>query len=88
MDPFEGIGFEHLTRYKCTIVGPRCLITCLQKGEPVPDLPYPMYTASFRNLIVTSTGFSKDQKNDLQVKVIMNDLINLKTFTDIKVNID
>ena len=48
VDPFEGVGFEHLMRYKCTIVGPRCLLTCLQKGEPVPDLPYPMYTASFR----------------------------------------
>ena len=35
----------------------------------MPDLPYPMYTASFRNLIVTSTGFSKDQKNELQQKV-------------------
>ena len=48
VDPFEGVGFEHLMRYRCTIVGPRCLLTCLQKGEPVPDLPYPMYTASFR----------------------------------------
>ena len=51
VDPFEGVGFEHLMRYRCTIVGPRCLLTCLQKGEPVPDLPYPMYTASFRYYI-------------------------------------
>ena len=69
VDPFEGGAFEHLSRYKCTIVGPRCLVTCLQKGEPVPDLPYPMYTASFRNLIVTSTGFTKEKKNELQLKV-------------------
>ena len=59
VDPFEGVGFEHLARYKCTIVGPRCLVTCLQKGMPVPNLPYPMYTASFRDLIITSTGFDK-----------------------------
>ena len=45
------------------------MLTCLQKGEPVPDLPYPMYTASMRNLVVTSTGFDKEVKSQLQIKV-------------------
>ena len=46
-----------------------CLLACLQKSEPVPDLPYPMYTASMTKLIVTSTGFSKDKKEEIQMKV-------------------
>ena len=66
MDPFEGPAFELVSGYKSTIVGPRCLLTCLSKGEPVPELPYPMYTAAMKGLIVTSTGFDKDKKNDIQ----------------------
>ena len=46
-----------------------CLLACLQKSEPVPDLPYPMYTASMTKLIVTSTGFSRDKKEEIQMKV-------------------
>ena len=69
VDPFEGKAFEHLTGFRCTIVGPMCLLACLQKSEPVPDLPYPMYTASMTKLIVTSTGFSRDKKEEIQMKV-------------------
>ena len=69
VDPFTGDAFAHLAKFKCTIVGPRCLLTCLNKGEPVPELPYPMYTAAMKNLVVTSTGFGKDEKKDLQTKV-------------------
>ena len=46
-----------------------CLLKCLLNGQPVPDLPYPMYTASMTRLIVTSTGFPKDRKNEIQTMV-------------------
>ena len=69
IDPFEGPGFEYLARFKPTIVGPRCLLACLSRNISVPTLPYPMYTASMQSLIVTSTNFSKEQKNELQLKV-------------------
>ncbi len=69
MDPFDGSAFEHIKRFKCTVVGPRCLLTCLNKNQPVPDLPYPMFTASMTSMIVTSTGFAKERKVDLQSKV-------------------
>ena len=68
VDPFDGAAFEHLTRFKCTIVGPRCLLQCLLDNKSVPDLPYPVFTASMRGLIVTSTNFSKERKNELQLR--------------------
>ena len=32
MDPFAGPAFDHLTsdsKFRCTVVGPRCLLSCL-----------------------------------------------------------
>ena len=70
IDPFDGPSFLHLSKFKCPIVGPRCLLTCLNKNEPVPELPYPMYTAAMKGLIVTSTGFQgKDEKKEIQSKI-------------------
>ena len=51
------------------MVGPRCLLTCLNKGEPVPELPYPMFTAAMKDCVVTSTGFGKEKKKEVQLKV-------------------
>ena len=70
IDPFEGEGFLHLSKFKCTVIGPRCLLTCLIKNQPVPNLPYPMYTVAMEGMVVTSTGFQgKDDKKELQNKV-------------------
>ena len=33
MDPFTGPAFDHLTsdsKFRCTVVGPRCLLSCLK----------------------------------------------------------
>ncbi len=53
MDPFDGAAFDFVCRFKCTVVGPRCLLTCLLKGARVPALPYPMFTAAMRDLVIT-----------------------------------
>ena len=50
MDPFEGEAFDFVSRFKCTVIGPRCLLTSLAEGTPVPELPYPMYTATLRGI--------------------------------------
>ena len=34
------------------MVGPRCLLACLRAGTPVPEMPYPLYTAAMRGLNV------------------------------------
>ncbi|XP_043233811.1 DNA topoisomerase 2-binding protein 1-A-like isoform X2 [Amphibalanus amphitrite] len=68
-DPFEGLGFDHLSsgKFKCVrVLGPPCLLACLSRSEPVPEHPYPLYTAAMRGMVVTSTGFQKTEKNRLQ----------------------
>lgn len=59
MDPFEGEAFEHVSKFKCTVVGPMCLMSCLQKGEPVPQLPYPMFTAAMKGKLLKDLTFSE-----------------------------
>ena len=51
------------------IVGPRCLLTCMDTGKAIPSLPYPMYTAAMRDLVITATGFEKEAKARLQKKI-------------------
>ena len=65
-DPFNGPAFDHVRLSRCVVVGPRCLLTCLYKSVPIPDLPYPIYTASMMNLVITATGFEKEEKVALQ----------------------
>ncbi len=69
LDPFEGEAFSYLSRFKCTIVGPRCLLSCLAESVPVPELPYPMYTAALRGCVVTSTGYDREEKAKMQLRV-------------------
>ena len=72
MDPFAGAAFTHLTsdsRFRCTVVGPRCLLACLRAGTPVPEMPYPLYTAAMRGLNVSFTGLQPAVKKELRVLV-------------------
>ncbi|XP_023332368.1 DNA topoisomerase 2-binding protein 1-A [Eurytemora carolleeae] len=71
-DPFEGPGFEHLTKsnkFKCTVVGPMCLIPCVEENSPIPNLPYPMYSTAMKGLWITISGFHKDEKAEIQTLI-------------------
>ena len=51
---------DHLTQL-CreailTVLGPGCLISCLQANWPVPDTRHPVYTGALRGCVVTSSG--------------------------------
>ena len=51
---------EHLTQLcregLLTVLGPHCLVTCLQANWPVPDTRHPVYTGALRGCVVTSSG--------------------------------
>ena len=47
-------------------MGARCLLTCLHRKEPVPELPSPIHNTAMKGLVITSTGFEKDDKAELQ----------------------
>lgn len=37
MSEFSGNLFSYLQQFKCTIIGPQCLLVCIQKNMPLPD---------------------------------------------------
>jgi len=55
-DPFSGAGFDHLSTLTTSIIGPRLLLFCLATGREVPNLPYPLFTATMLGISVTFTG--------------------------------
>eukprot|EP00092_Neocalanus_flemingeri_P108788 GFUD01139726.1.p1 GENE.GFUD01139726.1~~GFUD01139726.1.p1 ORF type:complete len:533 (-),score=170.64 GFUD01139726.1:22-1620(-) len=70
MDPFSGLGFNHVTSdLKCTLVGPRCLLACLASNTPVPELPYPVYTAAMKGMIITTSGLERNEKDKIKLMV-------------------
>ncbi|CAL4073586.1 unnamed protein product, partial [Meganyctiphanes norvegica] len=73
IEPFEGEAFEYLNLtigFKCVrVLGPRCLLTCLHRKEPIPELPSPIHNTAMKGLVITTTGFDKQEKAELQSKV-------------------
>jgi topoisomerase (DNA) II binding protein 1 len=85
MDPFSGSAFEHLTsdsKFRCTVVGPRCLLACLRTNTPVPEMPFPLYTAAMRGLNVSFTGLDPAEKKDLKLLVERMSGLYSKNFHD------
>uniref|UniRef100_A0A2A4K3I6 BRCT domain-containing protein n=1 Tax=Heliothis virescens TaxID=7102 RepID=A0A2A4K3I6_HELVI len=66
---FEGTLYEKLQATKCLLVGPRCLSCCLTEGTPIPSGPEPVFTIAMRGLVVTASGLSKSQKEEIKKKV-------------------
>ncbi|PZC70871.1 hypothetical protein B5X24_HaOG214751 [Helicoverpa armigera] len=66
---FEGTLYERLQATKCLLVGPRCLSCCLTEGTPIPSGPEPVFTIAMRGLVVTASGLSKSQKEEIKKKV-------------------
>ncbi|CAG0890754.1 unnamed protein product [Darwinula stevensoni] len=52
-----------------SVFGPFCVISCLKIEEPLPDMPYPMYSATMKNLIICTTAFSREANEDIRQKV-------------------
>ncbi|CAG4990978.1 unnamed protein product [Colias eurytheme] len=69
LSDFSGELFERLKLTKCLLVGPRCLSCCLTEGTPIPSGPEPVYTIAMRGIVVTASGLSKQQKENIKKKV-------------------
>ncbi|XP_038209375.1 DNA topoisomerase 2-binding protein 1 isoform X2 [Zerene cesonia] len=69
LSDFSGELFERLKSTKCLLVGPRCLSCCLTEGTPIPSGPEPVYTIAMRGIVVTASGLSKQQKENIKKKV-------------------
>ncbi|GIY02565.1 DNA topoisomerase 2-binding protein 1-A [Caerostris darwini] len=69
IDPFEGEVFEHLKTVNCRLVGPLCILYCLQHGDILPKRPNPVYSVSMRKITVSCSNISNDLREDLCHKI-------------------
>lgn len=66
MEKFEGDIFHKLKTFKCSIVGPKCLLICFLNGEPIPEGKSPVYTTAMRGLCICASGLSPEEKEHIE----------------------
>ncbi|XP_055481952.1 protein ECT2 isoform X2 [Psammomys obesus] len=59
---FQNSVFNDLYKNDCRIVGPPVILSCAQKGEPLPFSCRPLYCTSMLNLVLCFTGFRKKEE--------------------------
>jgi len=69
LDQFSGPGYDHVTAFRCTVLGPSVLLSCIPYNRPVPNLPYPVFNTAMKGMIVSSTGLELSEKKRLKALV-------------------
>lgn len=81
MDPFEGKAFEHLKSVNCRIVGPLCILYCLEKEDVLPKRPHPVYSVAMRKITVSCSNVDNSCREDIRSKVELMGGLFSKDFT-------
>lgn len=68
-DPFKGPAFEHLRQIQARVVGPLCVSMAIQVQEPLPRRPEPVYSLSFRGLVITCSVLASEERARIKEKV-------------------
>lgn len=63
---FEGELFEQLQLTKALVLGPPCIVACLQENAPVPLGSSPIYATAMRDLQISASGISSKEKEDIK----------------------
>ncbi|KAK3930026.1 DNA topoisomerase 2-binding protein 1-A [Frankliniella fusca] len=82
LQQFSGAAFEHLKKYKCVIIGPRCLNHCLMRDEAIPIVPYPTFTDAMKDLVITSSGGGVEAKKEIKERVELMAGTYIKNFSE------
>ncbi|XP_023241531.1 DNA topoisomerase 2-binding protein 1-A-like isoform X2 [Centruroides sculpturatus] len=69
IDPFEGKAYKHLVSLKCRILGPLCILECIQTNQSLPYRSYPVYSVSMRKVIVTTSNVDKKVREEISKKI-------------------
>ncbi|XP_068863574.1 DNA topoisomerase 2-binding protein 1 isoform X1 [Aphelocoma coerulescens] len=70
-DPFQGVGFSHLKKLGCRIVGPQVVLYCMQSQQCVPRAEYPVYNMTMADVTVSCTSLEKDVREEVHKYVQM-----------------
>ena len=83
LDPFEGKHFDFLVENNCRIVGPQCIISCLQTMLPLPSNGnQPVYTVAMRGVYACCTGIPQSERVELHRLIRLMGGVVMKAFTD------
>lgn len=81
LEHFEGESFEYLKNNKCRIVGPQCILSCLQTKTSLPDVQYPVYSVAMRGTAVSCTSVPRQERDRLYELIQLMGGIVMKDFT-------
>lgn len=45
------------------------MLSCLYRTEPIPQLLSPIHNTAMRGLVITTTGFQRDRKEELKCMI-------------------
>lgn len=66
LERFEGEAFEFLKENGCQIVGPQCVLSCLQTQTSLPiNLEHPVYSVAMRGMAITCTSVPRQERDRL-----------------------
>lgn len=63
---FEGDLFQQLQLTKALVLGPPCIVECLQENAPVPLGTSPIYATAMRDLQISASGISSKEKDEIK----------------------
>ncbi|XP_071788346.1 DNA topoisomerase 2-binding protein 1-like isoform X1 [Asterias amurensis] len=81
-DPFEGDAFNHLIKLGCRIVGPQCVISCLENELAVPKADHPVYSISMYGVTISCSSVEKSEREKIHKLVQWMGGTVSKNFTD------
>ncbi|XP_029646885.1 DNA topoisomerase 2-binding protein 1-like isoform X1 [Octopus sinensis] len=70
-DKFEGDAFEHLKSHGLRILGPICVLTCLELKVEIPRTKVPIHNLAMKDTIISCTNIDKVLRESLHMKVLM-----------------
>ncbi|XP_071479717.1 DNA topoisomerase 2-binding protein 1-like [Diadema antillarum] len=62
---FSGAAFDHLVGLKCRVVGPQCVISCLELQVAVPNVPHPINNIAMQDVVVSCSSVEKAKRENL-----------------------
>ncbi|XP_038058613.1 DNA topoisomerase 2-binding protein 1-like isoform X1 [Patiria miniata] len=81
-DPFEGEAFNHLLELGCRIVGPQCVLWCLENDKAVPKVDHPIYSMSMHNVTISCSNVERSHRDRIHRLVQRMGGTVAKNFTD------
>lgn len=80
---FKGECFESLVAKQKRIFGPLCILRCLEKNIPLPNVHHPVYSLAMNGVIMSCTSIAKPLRDKLYQLVKRMGGVPTKDFTSL-----